>query len=373
MKLNTKKFKDALNNTLQFVDVKSSIPSTTYLIFKLNRDTLTISAQALDGLTLSYLKVDNKDNDTFEFMLSEVTELNKIIGTISANEFDFSKNERLLTVKARKKEFKLGTIEYEAQTYKKHNITSKFENVDFEELKNTLTIVNKFSANDELRPIMNGVNINKDHIIATNSHFLYKMPNTILPFIIDGDDTLTPEFILDKAFINKLSKVKLKGFVNVIITEKTFTIQSIDFVTTSRLIEGNYPNYRAILPQHNNSITVDKLDLVNSLKDAMITSSQTSLMCKLETKDNFLTLSSRDIDFAKEYSNSLELTDNKYKDQEMLLGIKISFLLELLSVIDTEEISIEYGSKGQAMIIHGVEKGESSNQEELGLLMPMML
>ena len=360
MKINTKQFKEALGNTLNFVQLKSTLPINTYLVFKSKNDRLVISANSQEGLTSSYLSLnkDNGVNEEFEFMVTEAQSFSKIINAIKTAEFNFLVHENLLTIKSGRKEFKLGVIDYESSNYEKNDVVTKIENVNFDTLQQELAIVNRFASSDELRPVLCGVNINEEHIIATNMHYLYKINNETLK---DIKEPIT----LDYAFINKLSKVKNKGFVNIIITAKTFTIQGMNFVTTTRLIDGDYPNYKAILPRYTNSIIIDKLDFTNSLKDATIASDQFSQLGVIETKEDKLAITSRDIDFAREYSDEIELIEMKGDD--IKIGFKISLMLELLAIIDDQEIVIQYGAHNKALILYGKDESE----EKLGLIMPM--
>ena len=359
MKLNTKQFKEALNNTLQFVEQKSTIEANTYLIFKAKGNSLTISAQGKQGLTSSYIELENNTED-FSFMIASVSDFSKITNTIIAKEFNFTIKDNLLTIKSGRKEFKLGTLEYEAISYKKNDIVTKLENIDFKALQSYLSITNQFSGSDDLRPIMNGVQINKDHFIATDANMLYKIKNELLKNI---ENPIT----INKGFIYKLLKVKLNNFVNIIITNKTLTVQSVNFVTTTVLVEGNYPNYRSIIPNHGNSILIDKLDFQNSLKDALIASSHFSALGVMKTEENTLVITSKDIDFQKEFKDEVELADLQGDDLE--IGFSITNMLNMLNVIEDQEIVIQYGGKDKAMVIHG----STSDEETLGLVMPMLV
>lgn len=363
MKLNTKQFKEALNNTLNFVQLKSTLPINTYLVFKAKDNKLVINANSLEGLTSSYLTINNPEKEEFSFMVSEVTDLNKIIGTIHNLEFDFVVEENLLIIQVNKnKKFELGTIDYEASSYEKNSIVDKFENVNLKQLQEQLSKINKFASSDELRPVLCGVNINKDHFVATNQFYLYKITNSIFK---DIKEPIT----LDYAFINKLAKVKGGEFVNVIITKKTFTIQSVGFTTTTRLIDGDYPNYRAIIPECYNSISVDKIDLINSIKEAMIISNHSSLV-EFKTSDSSLEIKSKDIDFRKQYSDKIELTN--IKGDELSIGTNAALMLELLSTIDdeSEDIIIQHKANNIAMLVHG---SKETDEQAIGLIMPMMI
>ena len=180
MELNTKKFKETLSNTLNFVNDKATIPINSYLIFNTTLNRLIVSVRTLEGITASLMDVDELGKDeTCQFMTDSAHELNKIMGTIRSATFDLVFDNNLLTITSGKKKYELGVIDYESQTNNDYTPTQVIDNVDFEELRDALTMVNRFSGNDDLRPIMNGVNINEDHFVATDANKLFHMSNNI--------------------------------------------------------------------------------------------------------------------------------------------------------------------------------------------------
>ena len=115
-------------------------------------------------------------------------------------------------------------------------------------------------------------------------------------------------------------------------------------------------------------MTVDRQSLIGALRRVSIFSSQASSLIKLRLSHNQITISAQDIDF----STSAEETQNcQYEGNEMSIGFKSTFLLDILNNIAAEEVIIELADPSRAGVIIPAEQEEK--EDLLMLLMPMML
>ena len=126
-----------------------------------------------------------------------------------------------------------------------------------------------------------------------------------------------------------------------------------------RLIEGRYPNYNSVIPQENPfKVTIDRISFLNALKRVSVFSNPASSLVKLHLKDSLITVSAQDIDF----STSAE---------ELSIGFKATYLIEILGNISSEEVVLELADPSRAGLIVPSENDE--DEDLLMLLMPMML
>ena len=178
-------------------------------------------------------------------------------------------------------------------------------------------------------------------------------------------------FILPKKPANLLKNLLAKEQGQVVIEfderNAVFTLEGYRMVC--RLIEGRYPNYNSVIPQNNPyKVTVDRQSLIGALRRVSIFSSQASSLIKLRLSKNQITISAQDIDF----STSAEETQIcQYDGNDMSIGFKSTFLLDILNNISAEEVVIELADPSRAGVIIPVEQEE--NEDLLMLLMPMML
>jgi DNA polymerase III subunit beta len=143
-----------------------------------------------------------------------------------------------------------------------------------------------------------------------------------------------------------------------------------DYKLVSRLVEGNYPNYSSVIPSNNpNKLVMDRLDIINSLRRVSVFSSQASNLVKLDLARNQITVSAQDIDFS---ISAYEKLQCQYDGEEMEIGFKSTFLIEILNNLASREVIMELSDPSRAGLLLPAEK-ESDDEDLLMLLMPMMI
>ena len=234
-------------------------------------------------------------------------------------------------------------------------------------VKNTL-----FAAgNDELRPVMSGVymEVNTDSIllVSTDAHKLVKYENKI-----ESDPNNSTSFIVPKKplqlLANTISEIDEKIQIDYNKTNVIFSFSHMQIYC--RLIDGNYPNYNAVIPKENpNVLNVDRSILLNSLKRVAIFSNKSTHQVKVKINGNVIEVSGEDIDFSNKGNETIQV---EYGGEDMEIGFNGKFLIEILNTLDCEKINIYFSNPSKAAII----KPETTNEnieKILMLVMPVML
>lgn len=225
------------------------------------------------------------------------------------------------------------------------------------------------TADDELRPVMNGVyfDITSEDMtmVASDGHKLVRCKT------LAAKGAGRSAFILPKkpATLMKNLLPKESGEVVVEFDERNAVFTLENYRMVCRLIEGRYPNYNSVIPQNNpHRVTVDRTLLLGALRRVSIFSSQASSLIKLRLQENKIIVSAQDIDF----STSAEETQVcQYAGVPMSIGFKSTFLIDILNNISSDEVIIELADPSRAGVIVPAEQEE--NEDLLMLLMPMML
>jgi len=226
------------------------------------------------------------------------------------------------------------------------------------------------TADDELRPVMNGVLFDikpRDlTFVASDGHKLVQITNLATSAGAEAS------FVLPKKAANLLKTLLAKeaGDIDICFDENTASISAANFRMICRLIEGRYPNYSSVIPKNNpNRITVDRLYLLNVLKRISLSSNPASGLVRLQlSREDGLTMSAQDIDFS---TSAEEKVLCQYDGEDMSIGFKGTFLIEMLSNINAQEIAIELADPARAGVIVPTEN--EKDEKLLALLMPMML
>lgn len=226
------------------------------------------------------------------------------------------------------------------------------------------------TADDELRPVMNGIFIElyPDNMtfVASDAHKLVRYRR------MDVKADQEASFILPKKPAGLLKAILPKEENDVLIEfdDKNAFFTLSNYKLVSRLVEGNYPSYNSVIPTNNpNKLTIDRLELYNALKRVALFSNQASNLVKLDLKGNQLNVSAQDIDFSISANERLNC---QYEGDDMEIGFKSSFLIEILSNIASTDVLVELSDPSRAGILFPVEK-ENDDEDVLMLLMPMMI
>ena len=201
--------------------------------------------------------------------------------------------------------------------------------------------------------------------VATDAHKLVKYKRN------DLKATTLAEFIMPKKPLNLLK--------NIIDSEHEVTIEynnsnakfDMDGLTViCRLIDGQYPNYEAVIPTENpNVLTIDRSLLLSSLKRVSIFSNKTTHQVRLKIAGAELNISAEDVDFSNKAEERLTCD---YKGEDIEIGFNSRFLIEMTNNLDCKEVMLEMSLPNRAGILKPLD-GYSDDEELIMLVMPVML
>ncbi len=225
------------------------------------------------------------------------------------------------------------------------------------------------AGNDELRPVMSGVfcELTPDDVtfVATDAHKLVRYRRT------DTKAEQSASFILPKKPLNQLKNILGDGISVQIDYNQTnifFAFNNVKMVC--RLIDGRYPNYDAVIPTQNpNTLTIDRLSLLNSIRRVAIFANQSTHQVRFKLSGKELTLSAEDVDYSNEAKE--RLTCN-YEGEDLEIGFNSRFLQEMLNNLDTDEVKFEMSAPNRAGLILPVDN-DVEGEDILMLVMPVML
>jgi len=225
------------------------------------------------------------------------------------------------------------------------------------------------SADDELRPVMNGVvlDITTEDVtfVASDSHKLVRLKNSS----VHGDQKSM--LIVPKKPANLLRAILPKETGNVIISfdDSNVVFRLSNYTVFCRLVEGRFPNYNVVIPQNNPyKVLVDRISFLNTLKRVAIFANQSSSLVKMVISNNKIELTTQDIDFS---TSAEETISCQYEGDRITIGFKAQFIIDIVSNLNTQEIVLELADPSRAGLFLPLQNEE--NEDLLMLLMPMLL
>lgn len=225
------------------------------------------------------------------------------------------------------------------------------------------------TSNDDMRPSMSGVYLqlktDKTVFASTDGHRLvrYQRMDLVSP---NETSILLPRKAL--SIIKGLlpaDKTQLK--LNFNSSNAFFEFENIELVC--RLIDERFPEYENAIPLNNtNVMTVERLELLNSLKRITIYSNKATYQVRFSIKATSLTISAEDADYSNEATETLNCDFN---GEDMDIGFSSKLMIEMLSNISSNLIDLEMSASNKAALI--IPKTLEEGEEILMLIMPVML
>ena len=359
-----------LATTGKVINSKNTLPILDYFLMELKGNELKVTTSDLETTLVGTIQVDNVEREgtvaaPAKLMLDVLKECSEMPLTLDVNadnwEICISWNSGQSSVPG------ANPVSY-PQT---HELSAEKTSVslDVDILVNGINKTIFATGDDDLRPVMNGVyfNLNENEItcVATDSHKLVK-------HTIECECGVKAAFILPKKPANLLKNILLKeeGEVKMTFDQKNVVFELSNSTLVCRLIEGAYPNYNVVIPQANpNKLLVDRIGLLNAIKRVAVCSNPATNLIRLDISNNKVILAAQDVNFSISANESLSCS---YEGAPVVIGFKSTFLVEILSNIETPTLLVELADHARPGVYKPVYDDVQSSST-LMLLMPMMI
>ncbi len=352
------------------ISTKSTLPILECFLLNLKGKVLTLTTSDLETTLITSLELDKAEEDgmvavSAKILLDSLRELPE-----QPLAFEINNDNLAMTIK-----YETGTYNFIGQPGDEY---PKMPELGAE--KNSLTIdaytLNSgiaksifATADDELRPVMNGIyfDITTESItlVATDAHKLVRVKSNTTK------GSANAAFILAKKPATLLKNIlpKESGEVSIAFDDKNAIITLSNYQMICRQVEGRYPNYNGVIPQNNpHKLIIDRLAFMNALKRVSVFSNQASNLIKLQLSENEIHITAQDIDFSVSAEEKISC---QYTGDLMSIGFKSTFLIDILNNIHSSDVVLELADPSRAGLILPFENEE--NEELLMLLMPMLL
>jgi DNA polymerase-3 subunit beta len=347
------------------------MPILDNFLFQLSESELTITASDLESTLITSMELDNIEGEGIiavpaKLLTDTLKEFPEQPLTFQIDPEDFgveifSDNGKFSIVGQNGEDFpELPTLDEEA---------ASSINVNHVVLQKGIEKTLFATADDELRPVMNGiyVEITPDYMsfVASDAHKLVRYRRS------DATAEFDSSFILPKKPASLLKNLLPKEDFDVKLEfdDKNAFFTLSNYKLICRLVEGNYPSYNSVIPTNNpNKMIIDRLAFFNTVKRVSVFSNQASNLVKLNISDNQLVVSAQDIDFS---ISAVERINCEYEGEEIEIGFKSTFLQEILTNISTSDVKVEMSDPTRAGLLLPAENDE--DEDMLMLLMPMMI
>jgi len=197
--------------------------------------------------------------------------------------------------------------------------------------------VGRAASKDEARPVLTGVltEVNREGVtfVATDS---YRLAVRELVATAGGEmKAIVPERALSEA--GRAASGIERGEIELLVDEAQVSFRVGEFTLTSRLIEGEFPNYRQLLPEgYESRLTVSRQQLMDAVRRVGLLARDTSPV-RMEFNALGVKLSSSSPDLGQ----AVEAVEAQYEGEDLTAAFNPQYLIDGLAAATGETVRIE--------------------------------
>ncbi|MDR2509068.1 MAG: DNA polymerase III subunit beta [Spirochaetaceae bacterium] len=293
-----------------------------------------------------------------------------ILNSIPDGEIIFEKVDNKIVIKPKDKTKQEVTYKLKFNTYEQYPETPSDKNAgSFEmpviDFKNMISQTIFAVSDDETRYLMNGVYFEKDEgkfiMVATDGRRLAYAEKNAEDDAVDFSGIIIPEKIL--SIVQK--HAGNEGNVLIKITDKTIFVSFGLYNFSSSLIEGQYPNYKRVIPEGLiNSFVVKRAKMLDALKRVfLLVEKNNRIFVKLSAK-NGITLFTQD----SEEGDASALVEGEYNGEDAQIALNYHYIEEPCKVMQEEDVIINFNDTSKAITIKPVPE-----KDFFHVVMPMQI
>lgn len=338
------KFLDALHKIQNVVEKKNTVQILSNVLLSTSKESLSLTATDLEvGINVTVpveRATDGRVAISARNLLDIVKELPNKPVTITR------KDNNWVEISCQKSTFNivgLGAEEFpplpgfENQTFLSVNSGGMREMID-----RTLFAV----STDETRYHLNGVKFQATQnglmrMVATDGHRLAFIDKELF---LGSIEAFSRGVLIPKKGLGELRRLiddKAESF-ELALDKGSLLAKAGNTNLFIRLIEGDYPDYEQVIPKKSDKRLVsNREELLGSLRRVSLLANEKSRGVKLSIRENALVITSSNPDLG----DANEEIDVEYKHDAIEIGFNARYIIECLSILDCEKVSIDLNDK----------------------------
>ena len=323
------------------VSTRTTLPILSNVLMRAEGDRVEFTATDLDVTVACKVEAKVKKSGSTTI---PVKKLFGIVRELGGNEIDIETDDKNIT-----------SIQSNASFYKIHGLNAdefpplpKFKDdkkvsLPQETVKAMMRKTSFAVSTDESRYVLNGIFISlKDHkmtMVATDGRRL-----ALVDEEVDIAEKSSGEFIVPAKAVIELNRLlQEKGDVEIKFGENqaSFALKDdkgFSVLVITKLIEGNYPNYRQVIPAEvKERVPLSREEFLQALRRAEIMTSEKANSVKLSFGKNNLAITAN----SPEVGEARETLAVNYKGKEIAIAFNPRYLIDALNALGEDEVFFE--------------------------------
>ena len=322
--------------TQNVISNQAALPILANLLLEAKNDIIKIITTDLDiGISYSF-KADIIDDGVITIPAKKFSDIIKELPNEEVR--IIVKKNNIVEVRSDNAYFKLMGIAKEEFPKLPTFVNKEFVTISQSRLKKMLEMSFFAISRDETRYVLNGVliELKENHIktIATDGRRL-----ALIETQGNFPQKINKKIIIPSKTAQELMRnLNQEGEARIIFSENQACFEFDNIILTTRLIEGEFPEYNKVIPKEiKDKIKINKSNLFKAIKRVALFTNPDSIAIKLDITKDKIVLSKRTPDLG-EARDEVEV---KFEGKEMSIGFNPNYLIDILKVIDGDEIEVE--------------------------------
>ncbi|MFW6092378.1 MAG: DNA polymerase III subunit beta [Pseudomonadota bacterium] len=234
------------------------------------------------------------------------------------------------------------------------------------QLRRLLDQVSFSMAQQDVRYFLNGmlIEVTRDHTrtVATDGH---RLAMCTIPGGVAGNEPVRA--IIPRKGVLELGRLLDDGeaSVTVYVGSNHLRVTLGPYTLTTKLVDGKFPDYEKVVPARtDNTLKGDRETLKQAFNRASILSNEKYRGIRLIMEGDQLNIQANN----PEQEEAEETVPVSYSGERMEIGFNVSYLQDVLNVLDTEEVFVSVADANSSALVEG-----AGNDEALYVVMPMRL
>jgi len=357
---------DILSHCQSVVEKKTTQPILSHVLFDVKDKTLSLSATDLEVGIRYQVPLDEGETGRVTVSAKAIMDIVKELPT---GNVDISRKDNdwleIVSGRSRFKVVSLSASEYPVMPNFEEKIFLKARAEAFKQMIDRTSFA---VSTDSTRYLMGGVYLepldsNLMRMVATDGHRLAHMDSEIF----EKSHDLKKGVLIPKKGLTELRKFLEPVEADIgLSVEKGFLYVKTDIgYLFVRLIEGDYPDYRQVLPnQTPHSVVLNREEFTGALKRVSLLANEKSRAVKFKLTKDLLTISSNNPDLGE----ALEEVPAQYQGEDAVLGFNAKYVLEYLQVSTAANLELKFKDP----LSPGLFKAEGTPNHSY-IIMPMRL
>jgi DNA polymerase III subunit beta len=345
-----------LQTVLRSVGARAGIPALSGVLMELSDTDLILTTTDLELTTRVRMGLTGEAGQVL--LPARLTA--EIVRSLQSDQVELKTDSGAVRVAGGKAKFEIRCMPPEDFPRVEGTAESRRIELGGDDLAAALGQVAGAASRDETRPVLTGVLFEGEgdelSVVATDSYRLSM--RKVRAEGVDGIKTLVPARAVVE--VGRLAGGLEKVGVELGAAQASFDLG--DVTVQSRLIEGEFPAYKQLLPEsQGNHLKITKGEFLEALKRvALLAQDATPVFLELGSEGVQLTCTAQGL------GEGSEDVDAAYEGEEMRVAFNPSYLEAGISATTTDDVVMDLTDPQRPVLIH-----EPDDQEFLYLLMPI--